>query len=125
MWVQYNPNPTGRSVDDCSIRAVAKALNTDWETAYIMVCSNGLAMGDMPHADSVWGSVLRERGFYRKTIPNYCPTCYTFGDFCKDNPVGTFVLGSGTHTACVIDGTLYDSWNSLREIAIYVWYRKE
>lgn len=43
MWVQYNPNPTGRSVDDCSIRAVSKALDIDWETAYIMVCSNGLA----------------------------------------------------------------------------------
>lgn len=125
MWVQYNPNPTGRSVDDCSVRAVSKALNIEWEDAYIEICSKGLAMGDMPHADSVWGAVLRERGFYRKAIPNYCPNCYTFGDFCKDNPVGTFVLGSGTHTACVIDGTLFDSWNSLREIPIYVWYRKE
>lgn len=125
MWVQYNPNPTGRSVDDCSVRAVSKALNMDWEDAYIEICSKGLAMGDMPHADSVWGAVLRERGFYRKAIPNYCPNCYTFGDFCKDNPAGTFVLGSGTHTACVIDGMLFDSWNSLREIPIYVWYRKE
>lgn len=125
MWKEYNPNPTGRSVDDCSVRAVSKALNMDWEDAYIEICSKGLAMGDMPHADSVWGAVLRERGFYRKTIPNLCPNCYTIRDFCKDNPVGVFVLATGTHVATVIDGTLFDSWNSLREIPIYVWYRKE
>lgn len=33
MWIEYNPNPTGRNVDDCAVRAVSKALNTDWETA--------------------------------------------------------------------------------------------
>lgn len=125
MWIQYNPNPTGRSVDDCSIRAISKALDTDWETAYILVCSNGLAMGDMPHADSVWGSVLREKGFYRKTIPNICPNCYTIKDFCHDNPKGTFVLGTGTHVATIVNGDLFDSWDSSREIPIYVWYRKE
>jgi hypothetical protein len=53
MWIHYNPNPTGRSVDDCAVRAVSKALSMEWEDAYIEICSNGLAMGDMPHADSV------------------------------------------------------------------------
>lgn len=125
MYIEYNPNPTGRSVDDCAVRAVAKALDVDWETAYIEMCSNGLAMGDMPHADSVWGSVLRQKGFYRRSIPNYCPNCYTIRDFCRDNPEGIFVLGTGTHTATVVDGDLYDSWDSSREIPIYVWYRKE
>lgn len=125
MWVQYNPNPTGRSVEDCSIRAVAKALDIDWETAYILICSNGLAMGDMPHSDSVWGSVLREKGFYRKTIPNICPNCYTARMFCRDNPEGTFVLGFGGHVATVQDGNLFDAWDSSNEIPVYVWFRKE
>lgn len=125
MWVHYNPNPTGRSVDDCSIRAVAKAINTDWETAYVLISSNGLAMGDMPHADSVWGSVLRERGFYRKVIPNSCPNCYTVKSFARENPRGVFVLGTGSHVVTVVDGDIYDAWDSSNEIPIYVWYRKE
>lgn len=124
MWVQYNPNPAGRNVGDCSIRAVAKALDTDWETAYILVCSNGLAMCDMPNADPVWGSVLRERGFYRKAIPNVCPNCYTIRMFCKDNPEGVFVLGTGHHAVTVVDGDIYDAWDSSNEIPIYVWYLK-
>lgn len=37
MWVKYNPNPTGRSVGDCAVRAVAKALNIGWEKAYVLI----------------------------------------------------------------------------------------
>lgn len=125
MWIKYNPNPTGRSVGDCAVRAISKALDIDWEEAYILITSNGFNMGDMPSSDSVWGSVLRERGFYRKSIPNTCPNCYTAKDFCHDNPIGTFVLGFGGHVATVVDGDLYDSWDSSREIPVYVWYRKE
>lgn len=125
MWIEYNPNPTGRKVGDCAVRAIAKALSIDWETAYNLIASNGFAMGDMPSSDSVWGSVLRQNGFYRKSIPNYCPDCYTVKEFCRDNPKGIFVLGFGGHVATVIDGNLYDSWNSLNEIPVYVWYRKD
>lgn len=121
----YNPNPAGRNVGDCSVRAVSKALDTDWETAYAMIAFNGYVMNDMPSSDSVWGSVLRQHGFYRKTIPNTCPNCYTVADFIKDNPKGLYVLGFGGHVATVKDGVLYDSWNSLNEIPIYVWYRKD
>lgn len=125
MWVRYNPNPAGRTVGDCAVRAVSKALNTSWEDAYGLIVTNGFAMGDMPSSDSVWGSVLRQNGFYREAIPNECPDCYTAKDFCKDNPYGVFVLGFGGHVATVVDGDLYDSWNSENEIPQYVWYRKE
>lgn len=121
----FNPNPAGRNVGDCSVRAVAKALNVDWETAYAMIAMNGYIMNDMPSSDSVWGSVLRQNGFYRETIPNTCPNCYTVKDFIKDNPKGIYVLGFGGHVATVEDGILYDSWNSLNEIPIYVWYLRK
>lgn len=124
-FVLYNPNPTGRNVGDCAIRAVAKALKTDWETAYVMIAENGYAMGDVPSADSVWGSVLRQNGFYRRSIPNSCPDCYTAGDFARDNPRGTFVLGFGGHCATIDNGILYDSWDSSQQIPQYVWYRRD
>lgn len=125
MWIKYNPNPTGRSVGDCAVRAIAKALDIDWETAYKMICDNGFAMGDMPSSDSVWGAVLRQNGFYRLNIPNSCPDCYTAENFCKDYPRGIYVLGFGGHVATVVDGNLYDSWNSSQEIPQFMWFRKE
>lgn len=124
MWKEYNPNPTGRRVEDCSIRAVAKALGIDWEQAYALVTAAGYAMGDMPHSNSVWGAVLRQNGFYRMSLPDDCPDCYTAEDFCIDNPHGVYVLGFGRHVATVIDGILYDSWDSSKEIPQYVWYKK-
>ena len=125
MWKHYNPNPTGRSVGDCAVRAVSKALDTDWETAYTMISDNGYNMGDMPSSDSVWGAVLRQHGSYRRSIPNTCPNCYTVEEFCRDNPRGVYVLGFGGHVATVVNGDLYDSWDSSMEIPVYVWYRKE
>ena len=125
MFAEYNPNPSGRNVGDCAVRAIAKALDIDWEKAYAKLVTNGYAMSDMPSADSVWGSVLRQNGFYRESIPNTCPDCYTAYDFCIDHPDGVFVLSFGGHVATVKDGTLYDSWNSEREVPVYYWYRKE
>ena len=125
MWIEFNPNPAGRLVGDCAVRAIAKALGTDWETAYAMIATNGFAMGDMPSSDSVWGAVLRQNGFYRQAIPNSCPDCYTAADFARDNPHGTFVLGFGGHVATVEDGDLYDSWDSSNEIPVYVWFRRK
>ena len=125
MWIEYNPNPVSRRVEDCSIRAVAKALGVDWEQAYAMVTSAGYGMGDMPHSNSVWGAVLRQNGFYRKSIPNECPDCYTAKEFCRDHPHGIYVLGFGRHVATVVDGDLYDTWDSSNEIPQYFWYKKE
>lgn len=125
MWEEYNPNPCGRRVGDCAVRAIAKALDTDWESAYIMLTIAGYDMCDMLSSDSVWGAVLRKNGFYRASIPNTCPDCYTAEQFCEDNPEGTFVLGFGGHVATVRDGTLYDSWDSSQEVPQFYWYRKE
>lgn len=121
MYIETNPNPVGRKVGDCSVRAVAIALGVDWETAYAMIVANGLAMGDMPSSNSVWGAVLRQYGFKKEIIPNTCPDCYTIADFARDNPRGVFVLGTGSHVATVIDGDLYDAWDSSNEVPLFVW----
>lgn len=122
-YINYQPNPCGRLVGDCAVRAVAKALNTTWEDAYLKIVTAGYGMCDMPSSDSVWGAVLRQNGFKRKAIPSACPDCYTAENFCRDNPQGVFVLGFGGHVATVIDGDLYDAWDSSQEIPQFVWHR--
>lgn len=125
-WVYYNPNPvrSDNGVGDCTVRAIAKALNISWEQAYVKLSINGYLMGDLPNADTVWGSVLRTEGFVREMVPNTCPDCYTIDDFCRDNPKGIFVLKSENHVAAVIDGLLYDSWDSRMKTPIYYWTKR-
>ena len=125
MWVEFNNNPVGRRVGDCAVRAVSKALDCDWETAYTMLTANGFLMGDMPSSDSVWGATLRQHGFLRESVPNTCPDCYTAEDFANDHPDGIYVLGFGGHTATIVDGILYDSWDSSVLSPQFYWHRKE
>lgn len=125
MFIEYNPNPVGRRVGDCSVRAISKALDIDWETAYVLLSMNGFSMGDMPSSDSVWGATLRQRGYSRKSVPDLCPDCYTAEDFCRDHPEGTFVLGFGGHVATVRDGMLFDSWDSSQEVPQFYWTKEE
>lgn len=125
MWIQFNNNPAGRVVGDCAVRAISKALNMGWEAAYIALALNGLQMADMPSSNSVWGSLLRQYGFYRKNLPDTCPVCYTVEDFCEDNPKGLFVVGTGNHAVTIIDSCYFDSWDSGKEIVQFVWYKKE
>ena len=125
MWTEFNPNPINRRVGDCSVRAIAKALNVSWGKAYALLTFNGYQMGDMPSSDAVWGSVLRQHGFSRSVVPNACPECYTAEDFSKDHPEGVYVLGFGGHVATMIDGVIYDSWDSSGEIPQFYWAKED
>ena len=81
-------------------------------------------MGDMPNSDIVWGSVLRGEGFVREVLSNTCPDCYTVKEFCKDHPEGIFVIKSENHVATVVNGNLFDSWNSEMKVPIYYWMKR-
>lgn len=121
MWIEYNPNPAQSHAGDCAVRAVAKALNIDWESAYAKIAVNGFLMGDVISSNAVWGSVLRQSGFSREIIPNTCPDCYTLEDFAREHKNGTFVVALHGHVATVVDGDIYDSWDSSKENPLYYW----
>ncbi|MBP5726146.1 MAG: hypothetical protein J6Y48_03625 [Clostridia bacterium] len=124
-WTMYNPNPDGRGKDDCAVRAIAAALGTDWDGAFLMLTAKGYDMHDLPNANPVWGAVLRERGFRRRTLPDHCPDCYRAEDFAREHPVGIYVLGFGDHVATIRDGWVYDSWDSTQEIPQYYWTKED
>ena len=124
MWIEYNPNPKKKRIGDCAVRAIAKALDVDWETAYIKLCMNGYRLSDLPNAVAVYGALLRQNGFIREAIPNTCPDCYTVNDFCNDHPEGRFVIVTGNHVVTAIDGNYYDTWESGEEIPI-LYFKEE
>ena len=124
MWIDFNNNPVSRRVGDCAIRSVAKALGTDWETAYTKIAANGFQMANVPTANEVWGSVLRQNGFVREIIPNTCPDCYTVAEFAKDNKTGVYVVATDDHAVAVVDGNYYDTFDCGKEVAIYYWRKQ-
>lgn len=125
MFEMYNPNPEGKSVGDCAVRAISKALGQTWEQTYAGLCLEGFLRGDLPNSDSVWGHYLRRHGFSRHFIPDDCPGCMTVQRFAEQNPQGVYILSMpGRHVVTVKDGVIYDSWESGRETPEYYWQKE-
>ena len=124
-WREYNPNPQGKSVGDCVIRALTAATGESWERMYMFLTFEGFCRADWGNANHVWGRVLRQRGFKRGLVRDDCETCYTVNDFAEEHPTGVFVLAINGHVVCVKDGYYYDSWDSGNEVPLYYWYRED
>lgn len=124
MWVKFANNPLGKSVGDCSVRAISAALSIDWYEAYDLLCAEGRVRADMPDADATIGALLRAEGFSRHAIPNHYHTHYTAADFVYDHEKGIYVLAFGGHVATARDGTILDSWDSENEVPIYYYSRR-
>jgi hypothetical protein len=122
MYVHFNNNPLGRNtVGDCSVRAVSKALGVSWDEAHDMLSHMSKQMGTIMNDNDVISAVLRIHGFHKEGFPWTCRDCYTVREFARDNPYGTYVVGTGSHVVTVIDGNYYDSWRSGDESVIYFW----
>ena len=125
MWQENNPNPLKKSVGDCTVRAISTAMNKSWYETYLDLCLFGMLMCDMPSSNAVTTAYLKKQGFKRNTISNTYPEFYTIENFCQDHPNGTFIIGTGSHLTTIIDGCLWDSWNSLAETPVYYFERNE
>ena len=125
MYKFYNPNPLNKSIGDCVVRALSKALNKTWDDVYIDLILYGFKLKDMPSSNVVWGSYLKSKGFKKYLIPDICDDCYTISDFAKNCPTGTFIVCTGTHVVTIIDGVIYDSWDSGNETPIFYYQKGE
>ena len=96
-------------------------LNISWDDAFDILADRAKQMGTTMDDNAVYGSVLRQCGFYRMIPPNNCPDCYSAKDFCKAHPYGVYVLGFTGHVAAVIDGRVWDSFDSSDEYVVYYW----
>lgn len=123
-FVEYNPNPLKKLTGDCVVRAICMAEDKDWDDAYIRLVMKGFAMKEIPMANNVWGSLLKDLGYTRHVIPDTCPDCYTIQDFCEEHPQGIYILGTGTHAVAVADGSYYDTWDSGEEVPINYWTKE-
>ena len=120
-FLMLNPNPKNARVGDCVIRALSIATRKSWEDIYTALAVYGFMLCDLPSSNAVWGQYLKDLGYERKIVIDTCPDCYTVKDFCRDNPSGTFILGTGTHVVAVVNGNYCDTWDSGDEVPIYYW----
>lgn len=123
MYIHHNPNPNGRYVEDCVVRAISVATERSWDDVFVHLSLQAFIMKNMPSVNKVWGSYLKNIGFSEERLPNSCPDCYTVRDFAQEHPKGTYILATGSHVVAVVDGNYYDAWDSGDELPVSVWRR--
>ena len=124
-YVFYNPNPGGKYVGDCVIRAISHTERQSWETTFVELMVEAYRLFDMPSSNYVWGSYLRTKGYVRRNLPDTCPDCYTLRQFCDDHPSGKYIVATGTHAVAVENSRIYDSWDSSDEIVSCYWEKSK
>ena len=108
-------------VDDCVYRALSVALDLPWDIVAIRLTVYVLLYHDRPDSNLVWGKMLEDYGFKRRSLPDTCPSCYTVRDFVADHPTGIYILATGSHVIAVINGTYFDTIDTGDYVPAYYW----
>ena len=120
----FNPNPLGKKVGDCVIRAIAKAMDMTWDEVAIDLSMQMLTLKDMPNSADVWGEYLHLNGFTRGVLPSDCPNCVTVKQFCELFPKGTYIVGTSLHVIAVKNGDYYDTEDVGDAMLTYFWKKE-
>lgn len=125
MFVKMNPNPANNVTGDCVIRAISIAENKTWDETFLDLMVECFFLKDVPSSNPAWGAYLHKLGYHRHIVSDLCPDCFNVMDFVRENPEGTYILATGTHVICAIDGAYIDSWDSGQERPIYYFKKGE
>jgi hypothetical protein len=117
MWRLANPNPCGKNVGDCVIRALSIVLNKSWDDIYNDLHELGFDDCDMQNSYGVWTKYLKTKGF----VPTQIENRMSVREVARKWPKGRYVLSTNDHVVAVIDGDYYDTWDSGNEIPLFMW----
>ncbi len=106
MFKYYNANPLKRNVNDCSVRAVAKATEREWNEVY-------KELSDLARVRAITFTEIDFIDWYLKeNFIAYClpKNVYTLENFLELKLKGNYIITMSGHVTCVIDGVCYDTF---------------
>lgn len=119
----YNANTRNAAVGDCVKRSLSVAFRMDYDRVAAELNAIKRKVGaNVYNVSRVYNVFLADRGVQFRKVDKPYPTVEEFSQL---HPVGTYLMltgrGSGAargfhdHMVCMIDGTVYDSWNSMQD----------
>lgn len=90
---------------DCTVRAVAIALNMSYSSAHSLLTAYGRK--DRHCYNLGW---FLSHGMGQWLAEDYSTTCHTLGQFVQAHPKGTFICVTRKHAMAVIDGVIHDTF---------------
>lgn len=113
--IRYNPNPYGNDTGDCAIRAICKIENMSWRRAYNKICrlgkENCLIPNDIRNLIEYLGN--KKYTFFEPANK------INYKTFAKNHKAGKFYLFSNGHVCACVDGKLYDTFDSNKNVITF------
>jgi hypothetical protein len=125
----YQYNDGGRSqsgrkgnAGDCVCRAIAIAMNRDYDEVYRELADANKAAGYKKSARNgimrkVYEAYLNQHGWVWHSAPKFDGRKARHSDM----PDGVVIVRMARHIACVIDGVVHDTWDSRRKMVYGYW----
>lgn len=116
MYVKFNNNPSGADIDDCYIRATAKALGVP----YYEVMDHMFEVADKKgwnenNIKNVAWVMMNIYGCKMYQVTSRC----TVNQLANELTQGNYVFITKDHATACIDGDIYDTWNPNRYKVYY------
>ena len=119
---RYNANPNDKDVGDCVKRSISLALGLDYDKVSKELNKIRKELNlDQYNYPAVYERYLRSLGY---TFQKYEPV--TESEFSDTHPEGIYILevgperlvtkGGSNHLVCIMNGNIYDSWDSSDDI---------
>ncbi len=137
----YNANPKGKMTTDCVIRAITTVLNQPYEQTLREMIEITLKTGYMLNENKGMEAYMKSKGWIKCKQPRKDDgTKYTGREFCRTltHPIysgdldfanGGFEITrilaniGGHHTVAIVDGQIWDTWNSADGSIGIVWVK--
>lgn len=128
-FVKYNANVRNKNIGDCVRRSISLAFNKSYNQ---VVRDLNKVLQDYPKGYNygmypIYSKVIdKYGGSKRRKVRDITEYTVTVGQFA-DLVNGTYLVecasnaGEPDHLVCIIDHNVYDSWNSLDDIAMYYY----
>ena len=132
VYHYHNANPKGRITADCVIRAISTALNQDYNETLNELCQLQMETGYMLNDKKCYEKYLDMKGWIKCKQPRKIDgTKYTGHEFCSSGIIKKLQLGKrivahigGHHLVAIIDGRVWDTWNSTGGCIGNYWIKK-
>ena len=101
----YNANVKGKFVNDCVIRAVSTAESKSWNETYKELSElaeeQGILLDDVNFVEPLLDSRYERVCHKNKLV----------GDFAEEYVDGVYLVTMAGHITCIIEGTIYDTFD--------------
>jgi hypothetical protein len=116
-YEKLNNNPLGIKTNDCVIRSISFTLNQSWKKVYTDLFNLSMEHTRVFNDEEIIKIYLSE--FEHHTCPAVKgESRKKVKDFDDNN---TYILSIANHLTCVIDGTLFDTWDCRNKCVYRYW----